>query len=233
MPTASTPSVSPSAESARDLAIVLGAIAAAWILSRWVIYPALLIPDNAPLILRPICGLLAAWWVVHRRGVGLRSLGFRIPDSWVKAVIVGIALYAADYAVGSWVAPWLASIVHPVQRPSFFAYVEGNTGAFALWVVISWLVGGFSEETLFRGFLFTRVEALLGKSAAAVAAAIIAQAILFGALHLYGGTFAFLYATLFGITHGIFYVISGRNLVPLIVVHGAWDTVAFYGTYAS
>src|SRR6185312_10775855 len=49
-------------------AIVLAAIAAAWILSRWVIYPALSIPDNAPLILRPICGFLAAWWVVHRRG---------------------------------------------------------------------------------------------------------------------------------------------------------------------
>lgn len=232
MPTESIPPASPQAD-ARDLAIVLAAIAAAWILSRWVIYPALSIPDNAPLILRPICGFLAAWWVVHRRGQGLRSLGLRIPDSWARAILVGIALYAADYAVNAWVAPWLASIVHPVQRPSFFAYVRGNTAAFALWVAISWLVGGISEETLFRGFLLAKVEALLGKKAAAGAAAIIAQAILFGALHLYGGTFAFLYATLFGITHGIFYVISGRNLLPLIVVHGIWDTVAFYGTYTS
>lgn len=233
MPTASTPPASQSAETARDLAIVLGAIAAAWILSRWVIYPALSIPDNAPLILRPICGFLAAWWVMRRRGEGLRALGLRVPDSWARAVLVAIALYAADFAVATWVAPWLASIVQPVQRPSFFAYVRGNTAAFALWIGVSWLVGGLSEETLFRGFLLTRVEALLGKNAAAVAAAIIAQAILFGALHLYAGTFAFLYATLFGITHGIFYVISGRNLVPLIVVHGTWDTVAFYGTYAS
>ncbi|HXF79483.1 MAG TPA: CPBP family intramembrane glutamic endopeptidase [Usitatibacter sp.] len=233
MPTASIPPGSSPADNARDLAIVLAAIAAAWILSRWVIYPALSIPDNAPLILRPICGFLAAWWVVHRRGAGLRSLGLRVPDSWARAVLVGIALYAADYAVGAWVAPWLASIVQPVQRPSFFAYVHGNTGAFALWVAVSWLVGGLSEETLFRGFLLTRVEALLGKKAAAVAAAIVAQALLFGALHLYAGTFAFLYATLFGITHGIFYAISGRNLVPLIVVHGTWDTVAFYGTYSS
>jgi hypothetical protein len=232
MPTGSIPPDSQRAD-ARDLAIVLAAVAAAWILSRWVIYPALSIPDNAPLILRPICGFLAAWWVVGRRGTGLRSLGLRVPDSWARAVLVGVALYAADYAVGTWVAPWLASIVHPVQRPSFFAYVRGNEGAFALWVAVSWLVGGLSEETLFRGFLLTKVEALLGKNAAAVAAAIIAQAILFGALHLYGGTFAFLYATLFGITHGIFYAISGRNLVPLIVVHGTWDTVAFYNTFAS
>src|SRR6185503_9535458 len=137
-----------------------------------------------------------------------------MPDSWVRAALVGIALYAVDFAVTTWVAPWLAAIFHPVARGGFFAYVRGNPSAFALWVAISWLVGGISEETLFRGFLLNRVESLLGKSAAAVAAAIIAQAILFGALHLYGGTFAFLYATLFGITHGIFYVLSGRNLVP-------------------
>ena len=232
MPTESIPQASAQAD-ARDLAIVLGTIAAAWVLSRWVLYPALSIPDNAPLILRPICGFLAAWWVVHRRGVGLRSLGLRMPDSWVRAILVGIALYAADFAVTTWVAPWLASIFHPESRGGFFAYVRGNASAFALWVAISWLVGGLSEETLFRGFLLTRIERLLGKNAAAVAAAIIAQAVLFGALHLYGGTFAFLYATLFGITHGIFYVISGRNLVPLIVVHGTWDTVAFYNTFAS
>ena len=232
MPTESIPQASPQAD-ARDLAIVLAAIAAAWILSRWVIYPALSIPDNAPLIARPICGFLAAWWVVHRRGQGLRSLGLRVPDSWLRAVLVGIALYAVDFAVATWVAPWLASIFHPVSRGGFFGYVRGNASALALWVAISWLVGGISEETLFRGFLLNRVESLLGKNAAAVAAAIIAQAILFGALHLYGGTFAFLYATLFGITHGIFYVISGRNLVPLIIVHGIWDTVAFYNTFAS
>jgi hypothetical protein len=233
MSTASIPRASRPADTARDLAIVLGAIAAAWVLSRWVIYPALSIPDNAPLILRPICGFLAAWWVVNRRGEGLRSLGLRVPDSWLRAVLVGIALYAVDFAVTTWGAPWLASIFHPSQRPSFFAYVRGDTGAFALWIAVSWIVGGLSEETLFRGFLLTRVQALLGKSAAAMAAAIIAQAVLFGALHLYGGTFNFLFATLFGITHGIFYAISRRNLVPLIVVHGIWDTVAFYGTYSS
>ena len=73
------------------------------------------------------------------------------------------------------------------------------------------------------------MAALLGKSAAAVAAAIIAQALLFGALHLYGGTFAFMSAALFGVTHGIFYLFARRNLLPLIAVHGTWDMVGIWG----
>jgi hypothetical protein len=33
--------------------------------------------------------------------------------------------------------------------------------------------------------------------------------------------------------HGIFYVLLGRNLWPLIAVHGVWNTVGIWGTYAS
>jgi CAAX protease family protein len=233
MPTASIPRASPWTEAATDVAVVLATIAAAWLLSRWVIYPALAIPDNAPYILRPISGFLAAWWVVRRRGEGLRSLGLAVPTSWARAIVVALALYAADFSVSAWVVPALAEIVHPVQRPGFLGYIRGNPAGLALWVAIGWLVGGLCEETLFRGFLIQRVATLLGKNAAAVAAAIIAQALLFGALHLYGGTFAFLSAALFGLTHGIFYLAAGRNLLPLIAVHGTWDMVAIWDVYSS
>jgi membrane protease YdiL (CAAX protease family) len=74
---------------------------------------------------------------------------------------------------------------------------------------------------------------MLGGGVAAIAVAIVAQSVLFGSLHLYAGTFAFLYASLFALTHGIFYVLGGRNLWPLILVHGTWDSVGIWGVYAS
>jgi membrane protease YdiL (CAAX protease family) len=233
MSTASIPRDSNPGSAASDLAVVLGTIAVAWVLSRWVIYPALAIPDNAPYILRPITGFLAAWWIVRRRGEGLASLGLRRPDSWMRAILVAIALYAADWFLSTYVTPVIAEWVHPVQRPSFLGYIRGNAAGMVTWVAIGWIVGGLFEETLFRGFLLQRVSTLLGKNAAAVAAAIIAQAILFGALHLYGGTFAFLHAAVFAVTHGVFYIVAGRNLLPLIAVHGTWDMVGIYSVYAS
>jgi len=33
--------------------------------------------------------------------------------------------------------------------------------------------------------------------------------------------------------HGLFYVLLGRNLWPLIVVHGVWNTVGMWSTYSS
>ena len=55
-------------------------------------------------------------------------------------------------------------------------------------------MGGLCEECLFRGFLLDRVAKRCGGGAAAVTVAIVAQAVLFGTLHLYAGTFAFIYA---------------------------------------
>jgi hypothetical protein len=64
----SSPRESSRSAAALDLGLVLAAIAIAWALTRWVIYPALEIPDYAPYILRPITGFLAAWCVLHWRG---------------------------------------------------------------------------------------------------------------------------------------------------------------------
>ena len=217
---------------AADLAIVLAAIAAAWVLSRWVIFPAFGIPDNAPYILRPIFGFFAAWSVLRWRREGWSSVGLRKPASWWRAAAVAIALYLANLAVSTWVVPAAAQWLHPTQAPPFLAYIRGNLPAFLEWVAIGCIVGGWFEECLFRGFLLDRVANVLGGGAGAVGVAVVAQAVLFGALHLYGGSFAFLYATLFALVHAVFFVLAGRNLWPLIVVHAAWNTAGMWQVYA-
>ena len=58
-----------------------------------------------------------------------------------------------------------------------------------------------------------------------------AQALLFGALHLYAGAFAFVFAAVMALASGAFYLILGRNLWPLIAVHGVWNTVAMWSIY--
>jgi membrane protease YdiL (CAAX protease family) len=113
------------------------------------------------------------------------------------------------------------------------AYIRGNTPAFLLWLTIGWVVGGFIEECLFRGYITDRVATLLGNGAFAIAVAVVAQALLFGSMHLYQGAFGALSATMFALVNGVFYVLAGRNLWPLIVVHGLWNTVGIWGVYSS
>ena len=98
--------------------------------------------------------------------------------------------------------------------------VRGQAAMFAMWLTIGIVVGGFMEECLFRGFLLTRVAEALGGSRAALAIGVLAQALLFGALHLYGGAFAFTFAALAALASGVGYLVL-RNLWPLIAMHAA------------
>ena len=124
-------------------------------------------------------------------------------------------------------------VIHPVPQPSFLGYIRGNTSGFLFWVAIGWIVGGFMEEVLFRGFLLTRVSQLFADPALGLAVGIVGQALLFGALHLYAGAFAFVFATTLALSSGIFYLLLGRNLWPLIIMHGVWNTAAMWSVYSS
>lgn len=220
-------------DAAFDVAAVIATICVAWGATRLLIYPALSIPQNAPAILRPIGGFLAAWALLHWRGLGWSAVGLRTPvPGWI--VIAGAAvLYLANMGLGAYVAPVLAQWISPVQQASFMGYIRGNPSGFALWLTIGIGVGGFMEECLFRGFLLNRVAEMLGGSRLALAAGIVAQAVLFGLLHLYGGVFACIFAGLAALASGVIYLLVKRNLWPLILAHAAWNSVALYSLYSS
>src|SRR5258706_7962189 len=97
-----------------DIAIVLAAIACAWQFTKWVLYPWLGVPDNAPMILRPILGFLAAWAVLRWRGERWASLGLRRPASVQIAIAVAVALYLTNLALSAWVVPVLADWIAPL-----------------------------------------------------------------------------------------------------------------------
>jgi uncharacterized protein len=219
-------------QAAYDIAVVLAVIVLAWAVCRLWLYPALGIGVNAPVILRPIGGLLTAWWLLRRHGERWSALGLCRPASWTRVVITGVVLYGALLVMSPWVASVLIAWLPATPQPAdFLAYIHGNFLATLPWLGIAWLVGGFCEEALFRGFLLNRVATLFGGGPVAVTIGVIAQALLFGSLHFYGGAVACSHATFFGLMLGIAYLAAGRNLWPLIVVHGVWDTVAIWGTY--
>ena len=214
-----------------DLVLVLATITAAWALSKWLLYPALGVPDSAPLILRPMTGFVAAWVLLRWRGQGWDALGLRTPDPWWLMVAGGVALYLVNMALAKWAVPPLAQWLHAQPQPFFLGYVRGNAVAFLGWLTIGVVVGGLFEELLFRGFLLNRVAELCGGGPAALAAGIVAQAAIFGLLHWYAGAFGVVYAATFALANGVFYLVVRRNLWPLIVVHAVWNSVSIWGIY--
>lgn len=107
-----------------------------------------------------------------------------------------------------------------------FDNVEGNLPVYLFWLAMAWIIGGFTEEILFRGILFARLEALFAGLPAAAMGAILFQAVLFGQQHYYYQGLAGWIATgAIGFASGILYLKFNRNLWPLIFSHGISNTI--------
>jgi membrane protease YdiL (CAAX protease family) len=211
--------------------LVLAAITVAWAISRFWIYPVLGIPTYAPLILRPIFGFLTAWWLLAQSGRTWSEFGLARPRSLPSAALVAVVLFAAVWGTLNYVAPAVARAVGAQSSPSFLAYIRGNFVAFAGWIAIAWIVGALIEELLFRGFLLNAVARAVGHGGVGLGAGVVSQAVLFGLLHLYQGSFGFIMACLFALLYGVAYLVTGRNLWPLVLVHGTWNTVGIVNVY--
>lgn len=107
-----------------------------------------------------------------------------------------------------------------------FADLPGNLTLYLFWLVVAWVVGGFTEELLFRGFLINRFESLFQKLPMSIGLAIIVQALIFGQQHYYYQGFAGLVSTgIIGVLSEIIYFYCGRRLWPLILSHGLANTI--------
>lgn len=88
----------------------------------------------------------------------------------------------------------------------------------AVWVLLS-ITAGFCEETIFRGYFQRQFLALTGKDEAAV----VLQACVFGAAHLYQGWKGALTITIYGVLFGAL-AAWRKSLRPGMIQHAGQDT---------
>ena len=177
--------------------------------------------------------IILAAILIRRRGIGWAELGLRRPANiWVTLgqaaltfIGTGVVLYLAYQFVGLYFEKAETTV-------SRFGDMEGNIALYLWWVLLGWVVGGFFEEMLFRGFLLSRIEAMFGGNRLSTVIAVFLQAAVFGVIHFYyQGAFGAL--TLFAAASfiGLCYVLFGRNLWPLILSHGLLNTLGFLGDF--
>jgi hypothetical protein len=170
----------------------------------------------------PVSALLVLAWAIRSR-TPWSELGFQRPRSWIRMLLASVALGAAfKLLMKAIVMPLLGA--PPVNAA--YHFVAGNTAALPGMVLAVTVAGGFGEETVFRGYLFERLDKLLGESPAAKAAVVLLTSAVFALAHLHdqgwpGVTQAAITGSVFG---GIFAV--HRRIWPLIFAHAAFDLVA-------
>ena len=176
----------------------------------------------------PAGGLLVLLWA-RLSGTPLKALGFVAPRSWPLTVLVaaaaGIVLKLALKAI---VMPLLRA--DPVNWP--YHYLQGNAAALPGILLTVIVVGGFGEETVYRGFLFERFGHVWGEGSVARAATIALTTTLFALGHYSDQGWPGVEQAV--VTGGVFGTVfaARRQLWPVVIAHAAYDVTAVVLIYA-
>ena len=213
------------------LAIAVASVSL-WIVFGYWLYPLMGFPSTAPMPGRTVVVVLLIWGFMRRRGESWVDFGLsRSPRIWVT-ILFAIGFLIVKLLIVQPFADVIARLVElPKADHSFFDHIYGNFPALLAWLSMAWVVGGFAEEFIFRGFLMKRVAGVLRGGVVGWGLALFAQAAIFGALHFYLGPAGVVSATLSAIFFGLFFLIAGRSLWPVMIVHATWDSLAFLLIY--
>ena len=172
-----------------------------------------------------LAAVLAAGVWLWREGWDFAALGLAPPASWTRTILLGLFLGLAIQLLSTiFLEPWLETLTGHAQDLSQLDAVKNNWRVLAAALLASWVVAGFLEEVIFRGFLITVLRDLLGGGALAVGVGLLVSTALFGLAHGYQEISGVIATGFVGLILGLLFLASGYNLWLAIFAHGVIDT---------
>ena len=177
-----------------------------------------------------IC-FLAIFLVLRREGKTFSDLGLNKKNLTVGAALLGILSALA------WVAfmqiVYIPSIKHFFEVPDYTEYnfIRSSMPRLVMTIAAAWVIGGFYEEIVFRGYIQNLLEKKLFKEMGNFLP-IAVTSILFGLYHLQQDVFAVIAACLGGLYWSILYKNLNNNLWISIISHAVFDMITLILIYS-
>lgn len=179
---------------------------------------------SLPLALRMVMMIVTYWVpavvpfiIMLRDKSPLSDYGF-YKDHIFKQVLIGLTLATAMSLVFT-LFPHLLGYGQYVDSGKRYTFLWQFIYEFVYCVIAV----GFTEEFIFRGFLFDKFKKVFGTETAAV----IGSSVLFGLFHIFGGNIVQIVIT--GLLGALFCLcrkkIKGCSTLSLIIMHGIYDAL--------
>lgn len=157
-----------------------------------------------------------------------RSIGFQTPSNMGSAILICLFLgILIEVTSEVFINPLIELGTKSSINLSDFDNVRGNIPHYLIWILLGWVIGGFLEEILFRGFLITRLSSVFAKEWVGNILAILITSATFGFSHMYQGWSGVISTGLIAIILGLIFVKSKKILWYSILTHGFINTTAF------
>jgi membrane protease YdiL (CAAX protease family) len=188
---------------------------------------AILLIYASQLLASPLGGVLVLVWAWRSR-TPWREIGYTRPKNWIGSVAIGIAFGVAfKLLMKTMVMPLLGA----PELNQAYHYVVGNTLALIELLFMVMILGGFAEETVFRGYLFERLGKLIGTGVWSKTVMVLLTTGLFALPHyIEQGLAGVQQATVTGLVFGTIFAVTGRIGLPM-VAHAVFDVTALVIIY--
>lgn len=177
--------------------------------------------------------LLLVWLFLKLYRENFATIGFSFKSFEIKALFTGMITAILLFAFLNRVFfPLLEKLVAiPPADLGDIAGIRGNTGFYIFLLVMGWLIGGFYEEIVFHGFIFTRLEKLIpGKYAVTIG--FLLCNLVFALYHIQLGIAGVITAFIAGCVYQGSMLYFKRNMWYAIFCHAVYDTIALTYIYA-
>ena len=182
---------------------------------------------NLSIFIYPIVVLMVVWlYLKYISKENFSDIFFSFKRFQLKAIWIGIiaAILLSLFFRFAW-DPFINSIIPSGKIDlSDFASIRNSPVNYAIVLLLALLVGGFYEEIIFHGFIFTRFEKIF-KSKWATITAFMLTAIIFGLYHFQQGFKGILLTTIAGAVYHVLILKFNRNLWYGVFVHAFFDFI--------
>lgn len=169
---------------------------------------------------------LLVYLLIGDRRKKFESVGFNKPKNWISLILITLVFgIILELGFQSIVEPVIEKALGSNLDLSNLEGIKGDPLNYILLLTIGWLVGGFLEEVLFRGFLLDRISQLFNNRKLGNILAILITSTVFGLAHMYQGYPGVIATGLISVILGVVYVNSKKVLWYSIFIHGFNNTV--------
>ena len=175
----------------------------------------------------PVC-LGAVIWLLRSQGESLSSIGFEFKRFSWKTLPVGLAFAIGWLLTHHYLIQPLMSAVFGVKKADVcaFNFIKHNPIPYLLILLAAWLIGGWYEEIIFRGFIHSRIAGWLKGKKYAFMVSMLFTSTVFALYHIQQGAGGVLHAGIFALIPSYLMYRYKGNLWYGMVFHALYDTIA-------
>jgi membrane protease YdiL (CAAX protease family) len=146
--------------------------------------------------------------------------------NWPKTILKGFLFSIGIFILNDFIIqPFIEFYIGKIDL-SEVSGIEANFINYVIYILLGWVLGGFCEEIIYRGYVLKRLALIFGNTNAAWLFAAVTASLVFGFAHNYQGPSGIIATAIIALLFGLIFIFNKNNLMVLVLTHGIYNMIA-------